>query len=71
MRKLMSVLVLVTLLFVLACSPMSSQSEEFSPSSSMASQDDGGFSRLVEQAAAAAPMATAAPRAAMEMSSDM
>ncbi len=59
MRKLVSVLGLLTLLFVLACSPSEGQSAEISSSSSVTNQDDGGFSRLVEQAAAAAPMARA------------
>ena len=57
------------LLTVLACSPSEGRSKESFPSSSVTNQDDGGFSRLVEQAVAAAPMAP--PSAAMEMSSDL
>ena len=64
MRKLMSILGLLTMLFVLACSPMADRSQESFPSSSVTSQDDGGFSRLVEQAASA-PMAPAGASAEM------
>ena len=55
----MSVLGLLTLSLVLACSPSEGRSAEIFPSSSVTNQDDGGFSGLVEQAVAAAPMAPA------------
>jgi hypothetical protein len=45
------------LLLVLACSANDGFSEEAFASKSSAGQDDGGFSRLVDQASAAAPMA--------------
>ena len=62
MRKLLAVLGLLTLLIVLACSPSEGRTKESFPSSSVTNQDDGGFSRLVERAVAAAPMAPLAPR---------
>ena len=59
MRKLLAVLGLLTLLIVLACSPSEGRLKESFPSSSVTHQDESGFSGLVEQVAAAAPMAPA------------
>ena len=57
MRKLMVLLGMSLLLLVLACSANDGFSEDVLASKAAAGQDDGGFSRLVEQASAAAPMA--------------
>ena len=58
MRKLMVLLGMSLLLLVLACSANDGFSEDVLASKAAAGQDDGGFSRLVEQASAA-PMAAA------------
>ncbi|MBQ10755.1 MAG: hypothetical protein CMJ45_04315 [Planctomyces sp.] len=57
MRKLMVLLGMSLLLLVLACNANDGFSEDVLASKAAAGQDDGGFSRLVEQASAAAPMA--------------
>ena len=57
MRKLMVPLGMSLLLVVRACSAGDGFSEHVLASKPTAGQDDGGFSRLVEQASAAAPMA--------------
>ena len=61
MRKLMVLLGMSLLLAVLACSANDGFSEDVLASKSTAAMDDGGFSRLVEQAAAAPMAAEMAP----------
>ena len=61
MRRLLVLLGMTILLVVLACSANDSFSEEVLASKSTAGQDDGGFSRLVEQASAPMASAAAAP----------
>ena len=61
MRRLFVLLGMTILLVVLACSANDSFSAEALASKSTAGQDDGGFSRLVEQASAAPMAAEMAP----------
>jgi len=74
MRKLMVLLGMSLLLVVLACSAGDGFSEHVLASKPTAGQDDGGFSRLVEQASAApmaAAMEAAPPGAPGAFASDM